>query len=151
MKQALLLIGIAVVATGCFGQATDTVSNQNENMNQAPQDSGVIIGSGEAEVVTETTVEETVQVTEETTTESSGITLAEVASHSSATDCWMAVEGIVYDVTEYVSSHPGGAQILQGCGTDATAIFNDRPGPSGAHSQSARAILREFEIGPLVP
>ena len=35
-------------------------------------------------------------------------TLAEVAKHNTDADCWLVIEGVVYDVTEFLSEHPGG-------------------------------------------
>lgn len=80
-------------------------------------------------------------------------TLAEVALHSSASDCWLAIEGMVYDVTPFIASkkHPGGSAILQGCGKDATTLFNTRPmGSKTPHSSTARSYLPKFKIGTLV-
>lgn len=79
------------------------------------------------------------------------ITLGEVAVHNSKEDCYMAIEGKVYDVTEYAKSgwHPGKEAILMGCGTDATAIFNKRPVQGTSHSEAARKMLGKYEIGTL--
>lgn len=78
------------------------------------------------------------------------ITLAEIAEHDSAESCWMAIEGKVYDVTPAIGEHPGGEAILQGCGTDATALFNDRPEVGTPHPSNAREFLPNLEIGVLV-
>ena len=77
--------------------------------------------------------------------------LAEVAQHSTATDCWIAIEGKVYDVTSFIASqkHPGKDAILQGCGIDATKLYNNRPNGSGAHSDKARSFLPNYYIGDL--
>lgn len=72
-------------------------------------------------------------------------TLAEVASHNSASNCWMAISQNVYNVSSYTRIHPGGQRILEGCGTDATTLFNS----IGQHV-GARAILNTFKIGRLV-
>ena len=63
----------------------------------------------------------------------------------------MAIEGKVYDVTQYIADnkHPGGKYILEGCGKDATQQYNDRPENEGPHSATARALLKEFYIGDL--
>lgn len=76
-------------------------------------------------------------------------TMDEIAKHSSREDCWMAVEGKVYDVTGYIASgmHKGKDAILMGCGKDATEIYNNRPNGSGAHSKLAREVMSKFAIG----
>jgi len=76
-------------------------------------------------------------------------TLAEVAEHNEKGDCWMVIDGQVYDVSDY-TSHPGGDSILEGCGTDATVLFETRPMGSGTpHSAGARNIMTDFYIGDL--
>ncbi|KAF2688845.1 hypothetical protein K458DRAFT_331468 [Lentithecium fluviatile CBS 122367] len=50
---------------------------------------------------------------------------AEVAKHNTADSCWVILYGNVYDVTDFVSQHPGGAKvILQLAGTDATEEYD---------------------------
>merc|ERR1719277_504790 len=54
-----------------------------------------------------------------------GITMAEVAKHTSKTDCWVVVNGEVLDVTKFLSEHPGGElAILTFAGKDASEEFN---------------------------
>ncbi len=79
------------------------------------------------------------------------ITLDEIKNHSKAEDCWLAIEGKVYDATPYIQKqiHPGGAALLFGCGKDATAIFNLRPKDNKPHSDKARSYLPEYYIGEL--
>lgn len=49
---------------------------------------------------------------------------AEVARHNRRGDCWMAIQGKVYDVTAYLEYHPGGAEeLMRGAGLDATSLF----------------------------
>lgn len=79
-------------------------------------------------------------------------TLVDIAKHTSPTDCWFAMEGKVYDVTKVIASgkHPGGETINEGCGKDATELFNTRPMGSGTpHSDKARESLGNFYIGEL--
>lgn len=76
--------------------------------------------------------------------------LDEIAQHNSDTDCWMAIEGKVYNVTDFVGKHPGGKAIINGCGKDATTLFNERPtNNKGPHPDQARELIKEFYIGNL--
>ena len=76
--------------------------------------------------------------------------MQEVSRHNSKKDCWMVIHNKVYDVTRFVSRHPGGSSILQGCGKDATKLFETRPMGSGTpHSKWARKKLKNFFIGDL--
>lgn len=37
---------------------------------------------------------------------------AEVAKHDNKKSCWMVLDSKVYDVTEFLTQHPGGAAVL---------------------------------------
>jgi cytochrome b involved in lipid metabolism len=66
------------------------------------------------------------------------ITLEELARHRSASSCWVALSGDVYDFTEFVQSgqHPGGARsLLHHAGTDASEAFAE------LHTQSIFAAF----------
>ncbi len=77
-------------------------------------------------------------------------TLEEIATHNLETDCWLAIEGKVYDVTEFIPNHPGGKAVLAGCGKDATTLFNDRPtNNKGPHPAQAITQLEKLFIGDL--
>ncbi|KAJ5693262.1 hypothetical protein N7462_002685 [Penicillium macrosclerotiorum] len=50
---------------------------------------------------------------------------AEVAKHNTRDSCWVVLYGKVYDVTDFLSSHPGGAKIiLKLAGKDATEEYD---------------------------
>ena len=38
------------------------------------------------------------------------ITAAELQKHSSTESCWLVVNGVVWDLTEFAPEHPGGAE-----------------------------------------
>ena len=72
-------------------------------------------------------------------------TLAEVAEHTGEDDCWLAIRGNVYDVTGWLSTHPGGKSLLlKHAGGDATVIFAEVE-----HSPSAHIWLKDFVVGTL--
>lgn len=84
------------------------------------------------------------------------LTRAEVAKHSSASNCWVVIHGVVYDATKYASVHPGGKNVLSTCGSDATAIFESSTtsdSPNGStlklSSSEANAQIGQFLLGQL--
>jgi cytochrome b involved in lipid metabolism len=84
--------------------------------------------------------------------EQKAYTLLEVSLHGTPESCWLAIGGKVYDVTPIITDrkHPGGAPIVEGCGKEATALFETRPMGSGTpHSEAARTWLASFYIGDL--
>jgi 4-hydroxysphinganine ceramide fatty acyl 2-hydroxylase len=74
------------------------------------------------------------------------IPLAEVQSRSSAKSCYVVLGTNVYDVTEFIEDHPGGADlILEHAGTDVGEIMKDTL--SHFHSESAYDILEDHLVG----
>ncbi len=83
-------------------------------------------------------------------------TMAQVATHNSADDCWTIIDGKVYDITSYIPRHPGGDEILRACGTDGTSLFERRETSSGEsvgsgspHSANAARELAALQVGTL--
>ena len=71
-------------------------------------------------------------------------TAADVAAHGSASDCWATINGGVYDLTSWISRHPGGARAIEGlCGKDGSAAFNAQHGGGAAQ----QAILADLKVG----
>jgi len=64
----------------------------------------------------------------------SGISLEELSKHDSETDCWVVYQGKVYDLTSWLTKHPGGVKtILPHCGTqNFEAAFKAKHGNSKA-------------------
>lgn len=51
-------------------------------------------------------------------------TVEEVQAHNTASDCWIIVESKVFDVTKFLSEHPGGKKVLlKKAGKDASKEF----------------------------
>ncbi len=73
-------------------------------------------------------------------------TLSEVMTHNSANDCWMIIDGKIFDATEYIASKEHNPEILRGCGLDATEMFKEER----KHRQGrAQNLLPELIIGTL--
>ncbi|TMW93984.1 cytochrome b5 [Solanum pennellii] len=72
-------------------------------------------------------------------------TMEEASEHNTKDDCWVVIDGKVYDVSSYLDEHPGGDDVLLGVtGQDATDEFED-----AGHSKSARELMEKFFIGEL--
>jgi cytochrome b involved in lipid metabolism len=74
------------------------------------------------------------------------LTAAEVSKHDSSNDCWSIVRGKVYDLTSFVSRHPGGqGEIKAICGRDGSSSFlSEHSGDSQANSQLSSFVLGEL-------
>jgi hypothetical protein len=69
----------------------------------------------------------------------------ELAAHNTKEDCWLLIRGKVYNLTEFLSIHPGGQSILlHHAGTDATNAFNDVPHSSRAHGMMSKYVCAEM-------
>lgn len=76
-------------------------------------------------------------------------TLVEVAHHAKETDCWMAINGKVYDLTAYIPEHPSRpAIILPWCGKEASEAYRTKM-KGKSHSALANELLGTYEIGEL--
>ena len=53
------------------------------------------------------------------------VTKSELKKHNRRKDAWLALNGMVYNVTPYMDFHPGGwDELVKGAGKDATSLFN---------------------------
>ena len=75
-----------------------------------------------------------------------GYTMAQVRANNTARSCWTAIDGYVYNLTNWISAHPGGSgAILFLCGTDGTNAFKAQ------HENQTKPAIRldGYRIGPL--
>ncbi|KAG0489292.1 hypothetical protein HPP92_008103 [Vanilla planifolia] len=69
--------------------------------------------------------------------------LSDVSKHNSREDCWLVINGKVYDVTRFMEDHPGGDEVLLAVtGKDASNDFEDV-----GHSSTAKAMMEEYYVG----
>ena len=73
------------------------------------------------------------------------ISQEELSKHADQKDCWIAVHGVVLDITPFLNEHPGGPDVIVSCsGKDCTHDFEDV-----GHTDSARKIGDKYAIGRL--
>ncbi|KAK7957038.1 uncharacterized protein PG986_006260 [Apiospora aurea] len=72
------------------------------------------------------------------------ITIEELRQHGGETEPWFVINGEVYDGTQYLEGHPGGATSIFGtAGQDASEEF------LAIHSENAKAMMPDYHIGTL--
>lgn len=65
------------------------------------------------------------------------LTMGDVQQHNTEEDCWIAIHGKVYDLTEFAEEHPAGPEsIIELAGMDGTEAFE------AVHSEG---ILEDFD------
>jgi hypothetical protein len=78
----------------------------------------------------------------------SGYTMADVRANSTPAKCWTVIDKKVYDLTSWISSHPGGASPIRFlCGKDGTNSFKAQH----ANQSNPTARLASYLLGPLSP
>jgi len=133
----IALVAIIVIALIAFG-SKETKAPTTET--QTPQATSTVATS--TNTATDTTG---IQVDIQTSGPKT-YTMAQVATHKGASSCWTVIEGKVYNLTAWISQHPGGEQaILSICGIDGTAAFTAQHD----HAQRQQDILATFYIGNL--
>jgi hypothetical protein len=77
-----------------------------------------------------------------------GYTMANVKLANTSSKCWSVIDGNVYDLTKWITSHPGGASaILFLCGKDGTSSFKAQHENQGRPAMN----LAQYLLGPLTP
>jgi len=77
------------------------------------------------------------------------LTKTELSKHNTHKDCWLLINNKLYDVTDYLFDHPGGADlIIPFCGKESTQAFETKGG-KGPHTAKAVIDLKKYYIGDL--
>ncbi|XP_031564870.1 cytochrome B5-like protein [Actinia tenebrosa] len=74
------------------------------------------------------------------------VELEEVKQHKSEDDLWIIIDGKVYDVTPYVTEHPGGKAIFRNAGDDSSGGFHSQKA-HGIVKNHINSLLKAFYVG----
>jgi cytochrome b involved in lipid metabolism len=67
--------------------------------------------------------------------------------HNVQSNCWFIISNKVYDVTAFLTMHPGGvSSILSYCGKVPTPAFQAKGGGGSNHSSFAYAMLPTYYV-----
>ena len=79
-----------------------------------------------------------------------GVSVGELAKHNTQTDCWVAYDGKVYDITTWLPVHPGSAAaIAPYCGTseEFTKAFENKHGTSKVGKlMKVGVLIGDFDV-----
>jgi cytochrome b involved in lipid metabolism len=151
MNKKIILIGgiiliLLVAGISIYVNKQKEVSSPNQIKTEKQEISPLqdqSIQSQNQEKLTQTSGEEK---TEENEENEKTYTMEEVAKHNSKESCWTVIRGEVYDLTNWIDKHPGGAdKILKICGKDGTDLFVRQHGGK----EKPEKVLESFKIGVL--
>ncbi|MFH0928334.1 MAG: cytochrome b5 domain-containing protein [bacterium] len=84
----------------------------------------------------------------ETISQTGSYSMFEINKHHTPYDCWLLLDQQIYDVTSYLSGHPGGSgEIEPYCGLEATQAFATKGSEGEAHSFFAKMLLKKYYLG----
>lgn len=140
---AVLIIGAVSVLVFGDGDKDDVKSNLSNTNAQNLEQTGT---TNTSSVQSKTATPITTPKTSPTPTSSgpTAYTWAQVSTHNSSASCWTVVNGGVYDLTSWISKHPGGEGAIRSmCGKDGSEDFNEQHGGSGGPEK----VLAGYKIG----
>jgi cytochrome b involved in lipid metabolism len=78
--------------------------------------------------------------------ETNKFAFTELSKHKSLTDCWISLDTKVYDITNYVPTHPGGNEIKKGCGKKLDGTRHQGP---AFKTDEIKNLVKKYQIGVL--
>lgn len=133
-------------------QVSSSKSNSSSNYTNSIQNSESKINQNSQEFTnSDNSISQNSQInTQDQNNSSKKITSAEFTKHFSKTDCWVSFDKKIYDVTTYLSIHPGGSsKLARFCSKEIDPVSANHPGgPFG--SIKIQDILAPFYVGELV-
>lgn len=73
-------------------------------------------------------------------------TMDRVRANNSNSSCWTVIDGFVYDLTRWISAHPGGPGVIRSlCGVDGTSSFKAQH----ENQRNPAQRLSSYLLGPL--
>lgn len=140
MKNSIYIVGVVLIVGSLITYQLMNATTMPASSERLEQTSGGVTPITHTSATSSTTA--TVPTTPTVT--SGTYTLAEVATHNVATNCWLVVDGTVLDVTSFIASGQHNSEIMKGCGIDASSMFE----AVRKHSSSdVQALFTKYTIG----
>jgi len=95
-------------------------------------------------------IQDDTQPPKEVDTEINYVSMGEVQQHNTFNDCWIVLEGKVYDANVLISTHPSGRMVINYCGKDATEFIKTQLFKGDVDFlKNAEGYLKQSYIGEL--
>jgi cytochrome b involved in lipid metabolism len=82
------------------------------------------------------------------------VTAIELATHATADDCWVAIDGKVYSIAPFQDAHPGDTDLMKKyCGKQASGPYAAKESGKDKgkrHSPRADEFLEDYLVGKFV-
>lgn len=76
-------------------------------------------------------------------------TIEEIEQHNTKQSLWLHYEGYVYDVTDFISKHPGGSLILKAGGKNLKSVWENEGVSWHMKNVYVKNTLEKYKIGVL--
>lgn len=134
------------VKTPIYQKSGYDSDGDGENENEGDDDNEGGLYTTTPKVTTPAPTKTVPKTTTPTSSTTKSYTKADVATHNTSSNCWTIVNGNVYNLTSYVTQHPGGQRRISSiCGIDGSMAFDNQHGGSSR----PEAVLQSLLIGPL--
>jgi len=84
---------------------------------------------------------------------SKDVSLDELRKHTAAADCWMAIDGSVYNMSEFIKLHAEECKKMNFtdyCGRDASDVWKKKESGDNPHKKKSFRRLENAKVGRFV-
>lgn len=143
-KVTLIFLILFFIITGALGLSMVFSKSSYTKPNQESIVKKPTTNSSDEFIINSPNIQNLYLSSTESDSSTAGITLEQLSIHNTPDDCYLGISGNVYDVSNYISMHPGGRRtITNNCGKEVTSIF------ARIHSNRAWDILKNYKIDTL--
>lgn len=150
LVAVLVFSGLTVVGFGWLENSSNSKLSTNSTQNLANSSSQTPNFSNNSNYSNSSSQVQSQNQSQNQTNSVKKITNTEFTKHFSKTDCWVSFDKKVYDMTTYLSIHPGGSgKLARFCSKEIDPVSINHPG--GLFSSiKIQDILVPFYVGELI-
>src|SRR5690606_1867734 len=80
------------------------------------------------------------------------VSIEDLRKHSTESDCWMAIDGVVYDMSQFIAVHKEECRkmkLTELCGGDGSQAWKQKEAGNSPHKKKSLRSLEKAKIGRL--